>query len=201
MRRIRKDKMMKKPFRKIFFVVLFAAIMMIPGTVYARQPKVLVAYFSVTGNTKTAAKKVRKATGGKLYRIRPQKAYTDADISYEVDDCRANVEQEDDSCRPQIKGKVKKMKSYDVIFVGYPIWWGKEPKVVKTFLESYDFKGKVVVPFCTSGSSGISGSMKGIRQSAAKALVLKGKDLTDASQKSINSWAKRKMTVAKKKLK
>ncbi|MBR3041534.1 MAG: hypothetical protein IKH94_02545 [Eubacterium sp.] len=84
-----------------------------------------VCHFSVTGNTKKVAKSIKKATGGKLYRITPKVPYTDADISYEVDDCRANKEQRSSTARPKIKGKVKNIDQYDVIFVGYPIWWAK----------------------------------------------------------------------------
>lgn len=155
--------------------------------------KVLVVYFSATGTTKGAAKKVKKATGGTLYQIKAAKPYTSADLSYDNDDCRANTEQQDGSVRPKIKGKVKNIKKYDVIFIGYPIWWGKEPMIIRTFLESYNLKGKKIVPFCTSGGSGISGSMKGIKASAKGAKVVKGKDLTDSSAKSVAKWEKKKV--------
>ena len=85
------------------------------------------------------------------------------------------------------------MSSYDTVFIGYPIWWGKEPMIIRTFLESYNLKGKKIVPFCTSGGSGISGSMKGIKASAKGAKVVTGKDLTDSSAKSVKNWAKKKM--------
>lgn len=153
--------------------------------------KVLVVYFSATGTTKSAAKKVKKATGGTLYQIKAAKPYTSADLSYDNDDCRANTEQRDGSARPKIKGKVKNIKKYDVIFIGYPIWWGKEPMIIRTFLESYNLKGKKIVPFCTSGGSGISGSMKGIKASAKGAKVVKGKDLTDSSAESVKNWTKK----------
>ncbi len=152
--------------------------------------KVLIVYFSATGTTKGAAEKLQKATGGNLYRINPAKPYTTADLGYENDDCRANKEQNDENARPQIKGKVNNIRKYDVIFLGYPIWWGKEPKIIRTFLESYNLKGKKIVPFCTSGGSGISGSMKGVKASAKGAKVVKGKDLTDLSYKSAAKWAK-----------
>lgn len=158
-----------------------------------KTQKVLVVYFSGTGTTKSVAKKIKKATGGKLYRIKAADPYTKADLDYSNDDCRANVEQQNESVRPKIKGKVKKIRKYDVIFIGYPIWWGKEPMIIRTFLESYHLKGKKIVTFCTSGGSGISGSMKGIRAAAKGAKVIKGKDLTDASYKSIKKWAKKKM--------
>lgn len=155
--------------------------------------KVLVVYFSATGTTKSAAKKVKKAAGGKLYQIKAAKPYTSADLSYDNDNCRANVEQQDGTVRPKIKGKVKNIKKYDVIFLGYPIWWGKEPMIIRTFLESYNLKGKKIVPFCTSGGSGISGSMKGVKAAAKGAKVVKGKDLTDVSYKSVEKWAKKKV--------
>ena len=157
----------------------------------SKQKKVLVVYFSATGTTKSAAKKVKKATGGTLYQIKAADPYTSADLNYSNDNCRANVEQQDNSVRPKIKGKVKNIRKYDVIFVGYPIWWGKEPMIIRTFLESYNLKGKKIVTFCTSGGSGISGSMKGIKASAKEAKVVKGKDLTDSSAKSVKNWAKK----------
>ena len=153
----------------------------------------LVVYFSATGTTKDAAKKIKKAIGGKLYKINAAKKYTNADLDYSNDNCRANREQRNENSRPKIKGKIKNIRKYDVIFIGYPIWWGKEPKIVRTFLESYNLKGKKIVPFCTSGGSGISGSMKGIKAAAKGAKVVKGKDLTDSSSKSVAKWAKKKV--------
>lgn len=159
----------------------------------AKKKKVLVVYFSATGTTKGAAKKIKKATGGTLYQIKAAKPYTSADLNYDNDNCRANREQNDETVRPEIKGKVKNIRKYDVIFLGYPIWWGKEPKIIRTFLESYNLKGKKVVPFCTSGGSGISGSMKGVKASAKGAKVVKGKDLTNLSYKSVKKWAESKV--------
>lgn len=153
--------------------------------------KVLVVYFSATGTTKSVAKQIKKATGGTLYQIKAAKPYTSEDLDYDTDDCRANVEQKDGNVRPEIKGAVKNIDQYDVIFLGYPIWWGKEPMIIRTFLESYNLKGKKIVTFCTSGGSGISGSMKGIKAAAKGAKVVKGKDLTDSSAKSVKNWAKK----------
>ena len=158
-------------------------------TKQTKDQKVLVVYFSATGTTKSAAKKIKKATNGKLYQIKAANPYTDEDLGYDNDDCRANTEQKDGSVRPKIKGSVKNIEDYDVIFLGYPIWWNKEPMIIRTFLESHNLKGKKIVPFCTSGGSGISGSMKGIKASAKGAKVVKGKDLTDASSKSVKNWA------------
>lgn len=155
--------------------------------------KVLVVYFSATGTTRSAAKKIKKATNGKLYQIKAATPYTSADLDYSNDNCRANAEQQDESTRPEIEGKVKNIRQYDVIFVGFPIWWGKEPMIIRTFLESYNLKGKTIVPFCTSGGSGISGSVKGIKAAAEGAKVVTGKDLTDTSYKSVEKWAKKQL--------
>ena len=189
--------------KKVFWMNLVLVFVLMAGLVLpaanvsaagkSEKKKVLVVYFSATGTTKSAAKKVKKATGGKLYQIKAAKRYTNADIDYSNDDCRANKEQNDESSRPKIKGKVKNIRKYDVIFIGYPVWHGKEPMIIRSFLESYNLKGKKIVPFCTSGGSGISGSMKGVKAVAKGAKVVKGKDLTDSSAKSVKSWAKKKV--------
>ncbi len=159
----------------------------------SNSKKVLVVYFSATGTTRSAAKKIKKATKGKLYQIKAADPYTEEDLDYSNDDCRANTEQQDEQTRPEIDGTVKNMDQYDIIFLGFPIWWGKEPMIIRTFLESYDLEGKKIIPFCTSGGSGISGSMEGIETAAENATVEKGKDLTDASYKSIKNWVKKKI--------
>lgn len=179
----------------LLICTLLAGLLM-PTPAYAAQKKsknVLVVYFSATGTTKEAAKKVKKATGGTLYEIKAKIPYTEADLDYSRDDCRAELEQQDENARPEIKGKVKNIRKYDVIFVGYPIWWGKEPKIIRTFLESYNLKGKKIVPFCTSGGSGISGSMKGVKAAAKGATVVRGKDLTELSYKNVKKWAQKKL--------
>ena len=188
---MKKKSGMKHLARYLCLLMVFSAILTMPAS--AAKKRVLVAYFSATGNTKAAAKKVKTASDGTLYRIKPQKAYTKADLNYNNGNSRATMEQNDASVRPAIKGKIRNIQEYDVIFIGYPIWWGKEPKVIKTFLESYNLKGKTIIPFCTSGSSGISGSMKGIRKSAAGAKVKKGKDLTDMSYGQVKKWVSRVM--------
>ena len=114
--------------------------------------KVLVAYFSATGNTRPVAEKVAEVTGGDLFEIVPAQPYTAADLNYNTD-CRANAEQNDPDARPAIAGAVENMEQYDAVFIGYPIWWGRAPKIIHTFLETYDLSGKTVAAFCTSGSS------------------------------------------------
>lgn len=183
----------------IFVFVLIAGMVLPVKSVNATSKekktskKVLVVYFSGTGTTRNVAKKIKKATGAKLYQIKPEEPYTSEDLDYSNDNCRANVEQQDETVRPKIDGKVKNIKKYDVIFLGYPIWWGKDPMIIQTFLESYNLEDKKIVPFCTSGGSGISGSMKGIEAAAKGAKVVEGKDLTDLSSKDIAKWAKNKV--------
>ena len=170
-----------------------AALQMANAADKTKQKKVLVAYFSATGTTEGAAKKVQKAVGGTLFQIEAEDPYTSADLDYGNGRSRATVEQQDGTARPEVKKKVKNIRTYDVIFVGYPIWWGKEPMIIRTFLESYNLKGKKIVPFCTSGGSGISGSMDEIKESAKGAKVGEGKDLTGLSYKSVAKWAKKKI--------
>ena len=119
--------------------------------------KVLVAYFSTTGHTRTIAEYLQTALDADLYEIVPQEPYTADDLDYNTDGCRANREQNDDSARPAISGGVEDMAGYDVVFIGYPIWWYQAPRIIETFLESYDFSGKTVIPFATSGGSGMGG--------------------------------------------
>lgn len=120
--------------------------------------KTLVAYFSATGTTKQIAEQIGTQTGAELYEITPEVPYTSADLNYGNSSSRTTVEQNDSSARPAIFGGVENMEQYDVVFLGYPIWHGQAPRIISTFLESYDFSGKTIVPFCTSHSSGIGSS-------------------------------------------
>lgn len=124
---------------------------------------ILVAYFSRTGNTEKIADYIIDITGADSYLIEAAVPYTDEDIQYTNSSCRANQEQNDKSVRPEISGLIDNIETYDVIFLGYPIWWGEEPRIIDTFLESYDFSDKTIIPFCTSGSSGISVSENNIK--------------------------------------
>lgn len=124
---------------------------------------ILVAYFSRTGTTKQVAEYIIDITGAESFEIEAAVPYTDEDIQYSNSSCRANQEQNDQSVRPEIAGSIENMEHYDTIFVGYPIWWGQEPRIIDTFLESYDFSDKTVIPFCTSHSSGIGTSESNIR--------------------------------------
>lgn len=116
--------------------------------------KVLVAYFSATGTTKKLAEYAADAMDADLYEIVPQKPYTDDDLDYGDKNSRSTKEMDDPNSRPEINGSVENMADYDIIFIGFPIWWGEAPRIISTFMESYDFSGKTVVTFSTSGGSG-----------------------------------------------
>ena len=115
--------------------------------------KPLVAYFSASGVTALAAKEIADAVGADLYEIRPAEPYSQADLNWMDKKSRSTVEMNDPACRPALATQVEHMDQYDTVFVGFPIWWGVEPRAVDTFLESYDFAGKTLVPFATSGGS------------------------------------------------
>ena len=112
--------------------------------------KKLVAYFSCSGVTKSVAQTLADAVGGDLYEITPAQPYTRADLNWMDQSSRSTVEMKDLNSRPAIAGKVENMADYDTVFVGFPIWWYVAPTIINTFLESYDFSGKTIVPFCTS---------------------------------------------------
>ena len=150
--------------------------------------KVLIAYFSATNNTEGIANHLDTILDADLYEITPEQPYTSADLNYNTD-CRANREQNDASARPAISGSVSNMEQYDVIFLGYPIWWGQAPKIISTFLESYDLSGKTIVPFCTSGSSGIGSSASNLHSLAGNATWLNGQRFSGgASRSTVESW-------------
>ena len=128
----------------------------------SRYQNSLITYFSVTGNTAIIANYIQDITGGELAEIIPAEAYTSEDLDYNVANSRANQEQNSAAARPAIKNAID-ISSYDTIFVGYPIWWNNAPKIIYTFLDSQDFSGKTVIPFCTSGGSGISGSLNSLK--------------------------------------
>lgn len=153
----------------------------------AEGSNILVAYFSATGTTETVAKSIQSVLGSDIYEITPAMPYTSADLNYNSD-CRANREQNDDSARPEISGSIENIEQYDAIFLGYPIWWGKAPKIIYTFLESYDLSGKTIIPFCTSGSSGIGTSVGEIKSLEPNASVNDGRRFSDSSESTVKEW-------------
>lgn len=118
---------------------------------------ILVAYFSATGTTEQVAQQAAEVLGADLYEIVPEEPYTEADLAYYTGG-RADQEQDDPNARPAIIGGVEDMSQYDTVLLGYPIWHGQAPRIISTFLESYDFAGKTIIPFCTSHSSGVGSS-------------------------------------------
>lgn len=139
--------------------------------------KKLVAYFSATGTTARVAGELARAIGADLFEIVPEQPYTAADLDWRDKDSRSSHEMDDESCRPAVVGGVEKMATYNTVFVGFPIWWYVEPRIVDTFLEAYDFSGKTIVPFATSGSSGLGKAPQRMAELAPGATVLEGRML------------------------
>ena len=137
--------------------------------------KALVAYFSASGVTAKLAAKLAEAAGADLFEIAAAQPYTKADLNWRDPESRSSVEMNDRSARPEIACSVADMAKYDVVFLGFPIWWYREPSIVDTFLEAYDFSGKTIVPFATSGGSGLGDTAQNIRALAPGAAVEDGK--------------------------
>ena len=160
-----------------------------PSTTEKSGSKILVAYFSCTGNTENAAKQIAAATGSDLYAIQPAQPYTADDLNYNDDTTRATTEQPDPNIRPALSGTVDNFEQYNVIFVGYPIWWDQAPRVINTFMESYNFSGKTVIPFCTSGGSNITNSINQLKSTYSDINWLDGKRLGGGvSADEVASW-------------
>lgn len=133
----------------------------------------VVLYFSATGTTKSIAERIAKESNSDIYEIIPKEKYKSEDLNYNSD-CRANREQNDSKARPKIENTIDITK-YDTVYLGYPIWWGTNPKIILTLLDTYDFTGKTIIPFCTSGSTGISGSVRDLRNYNSKLTIKDGK--------------------------
>lgn len=153
-----------------------------------QKSKILVAYFSCTGTTKAVAEKIAELTGGDLYEIVPSGPYTSDDLNYNNNNCRANREMNDPSARPAIAGDNIDLFAYDTVIIGYPIWWGTMPRIINTFLDTYDLSGKTVLPFCTSGSSGVSKSVSDIRSAEPGANVKDGLRVSGANDSNLEGW-------------
>jgi flavodoxin len=150
---------------------------------------VLVVYFSETGNTKGVAEKIADITGADLYEIQAAQEYTDADLDYNNANSRATVEQNDASARPEIGSEAVSLDGYTTVYIGYPIWWGQEPRIMDTFVESYSFDGITMIPFCTSGSSDIGTTGQNLADHAGSGTWLDGKRFgAGASEDEIRSW-------------
>ena len=152
--------------------------------------KVLVAYFSASGVTRKVAEQLAGLEKADLFEITPETLYTAEDLDWQNQQSRSTLEMKVPSCRPAISGQVENMARYDVVFVGFPIWWGREPSVVDTFLDAYDFSGKKIVPFCTSGGNGLGETAKRIQEIVgAAAAVEEGARLGGTiSEKDLATW-------------
>ncbi len=151
--------------------------------------KILVAYFSASGSTAKIAEKLAKAADADLFEISPQQKYTSQDLNWMDKKSRSSVEMADRACRPAISSRVENMADYDVIFVGFPVWWYREPSIIDTFMESYNFSGKTIVPFFTSGGSGLGDSSKNMQSLAKGSNVVDGKRLSvTASVNELKRW-------------
>ena len=152
--------------------------------------KKLIAYFSPSGNTKAMAEKLAKATGADLFEIKPQTPYTRADLDWTNKNSRSSIEMNDKSFRPQIAQLPNSLANYDTIFIGFPIWWYVAPTIINTFLEKYDFTGKKIVLFATSGGSGFGNTIKELQPSAPGAQFVEGKLLNHVNKKEIEELVK-----------
>lgn len=151
--------------------------------------KSLVAYFSATGNTAKLAKCLSEAIGADLFAIKPAEVYTEADLDWHDKSSRSSLEMNDNTARPEIVEKVGNMNEYDTVFVGFPIWWYTAPRIINTFLESYDFSGKTVIPFATSGGSEMEDISDKIKTSCdSKADFKSGKRFSDYNAETIKNW-------------
>ena len=151
--------------------------------------KTLIAYFSASGQTAKLAKTIADVTGGDLFEIAPETAYTAADLDWMDKKSRSTIEMKDPKSRPAIAGKVADMGQYDTVFVGFPIWWYQAPRIIETFLESYDFAGKTVIPFATSGGSGMGKTNSILKAVCPAAAWLPGKRLqSNESTAAVQKW-------------
>ncbi len=150
--------------------------------------KILVAYFSCTGNTKKAALEVAEILHADTFEIVPAEPYSLDDLNYNIENCRANVEQKDSNSRPAIAKKIDNAAQYKTIVIAFPIWWHEEPRIIDTFVESYDLAGKVIVPVCTSGGSDINTATKNLQALCKGATVKDGKRLGIISIDEVKTW-------------
>jgi len=152
--------------------------------------KKLVAYFSASGTTKKVAEMIAESAGADLFEIEPKVAYTKADLNWMDKKSRSSVEMNDKKIRPEMVNTPLDVNAYDEIILGFPIWWYVAPTIVNTFLETYDFSGKKIVLFATSGGSGFGNTVRELQPSAPEAHIVEGRLINGASRQEINDWVK-----------
>lgn len=152
--------------------------------------KELVAYFSASGTTARVARDLAEAIGADLFEIAPETPYTAADLDWNNGQSRSSIEMNDEACRPAIAGEVADMAAYGTVYVGFPVWWYVEPRIIDAFLEAYDFSGKTVVPFATSGGSGLGRAPQRMQELVSGAQVRQGGLLNARpSKQQLKDWA------------
>ena len=151
--------------------------------------KILTAYFSASGVTAKLAQRFAKAVNSDLFEIKPVKPYTNADLNWMDSSSRSSVEMKNKSFRPEVAEKVENMEQYDIIFVAFPIWWYVAPSIINTFVERYDFSGKTLVPFATSGGSGLGRTVAGLKKLCPAANWNEGKLVNGMSEQALRNWA------------
>lgn len=154
----------------------------------SKMSKRLVAYFSASGVTRKVAEMVAEAAGADLYEITPKELYTKADLNWMDQNARSTIEMKDKKIRPEMTDTDVKVGDYDEILIGFPIWWYVAPTIINTFLEKYDFSGKKIVLFATSGGSGFGNTVKELEPSAPGATIVEGKVLNNANKQMIENW-------------
>ncbi|MBQ4467655.1 MAG: flavodoxin [Firmicutes bacterium] len=151
--------------------------------------KILVAVFSASGVTKKVGQEIARISGGDFFEIEPKEKYTKSDLNWLSRKSRSSVEMNDPSSRPEIATSVSNMDEYDTVIIGFPIWWGVAPRIIETFLESYDFSGKTIVPFCTSGGSGVGSSDIALHKNVRGNVRWKdGVQINRPNEKTIKKW-------------
>lgn len=154
--------------------------------------KALVLYFSCTGNTEAVAREIAAQTGAEVMELLPEEPYTEDDLNYQDDNCRANQEMNDENARPAISGRIENLSDYDTLYIGFPIWWGTMPRIMNTFFDEYDLSGETVMPFCTSGGSGIDQAVSAIREAEPDAEVREGLRVGSGSSENcteaVSAW-------------
>lgn len=182
-------------------IALVAALGLVPLAACAQNKKVtamngenriLVAYFSATGTTERVAKTIASVTGGELFRITPTEEYSSADLDWTDSDSRCCRENDNPASRPAFVRTKESLDGYDTIYLGFPNWWNGAPRIINTFIEAYGLKGKTVIPFMTSGGSGISNSMKVFRAAYPDVNWKDGKLLNGASRRTVEDWVNKK---------
>ena len=187
--------------KRMTFLIAAAMIMFSAMTASAQKKvnvnhngksKALIAYFSATGTTERVAKLIAVTTGGELYKIQPEKDYSAADLDWTVKTSRCCRENDNPKSRPAILKSNVNMANYDIVYLGFPNWWNMAPRIINSFIESYNLKGKTVIPFSTSGGSGIENSVKILKETYPSINFQDGKLLNEATQSEVDKWISNK---------